>query len=355
MLRDNMPKPIHNRKLKLALVGLGRVAKTHLDAIKYHQKNLELVAVCDSNQDALAKVKAEFKADTFTEFNECIANTDADVVILCTPSGLHAKQTIAVANAGKHVITEKPMATKWQDGLAMMDACDDNGVALFVVKQNRFNGPVSLLKQAILAGRFGKINLVTANVFWHRQQAYYDQGSWRGTWALDGGAFMNQASHYFDLLNWLVGPVKTVFAITDTLGRQVETEDTGVLALKWRHGAIGSLNVTVLTYPKDKEGSITILGEHGSAKIGGVALNQITEWDFAKEHAMDEQLESVGYTTDSVYGFGHRQYYQNIVDVFQGKDKPMSTGVDGLQALELLVASYMSARDGMAVHLPLEL
>ncbi len=349
------PWEIKDRKIKLALIGLGRISKTHLDAIAQYSNDLQLVAVCDHSVERLTAVKEKFGATGFTSFTECLANTDADVVILCTPSGLHPTQTIEAANAGKHVITEKPMATRWQDGVDMLEACEENNVRLLVVKQNRFNAPLQLLKKAIDANRFGKIYMACINVFWTREQDYYDQGPWRGTWRLDGGAFMNQASHYFDLLHWLVGPVKSVHAMTATLERNIEVEDTGVVSIKWRSGAIGSLNVTVLTYPEDREGSITILGETGTVKIGGVALNAIEDWKFAKPDPMDNELEKASYATNSVYGFGHPRYYQNVIDSFRGKAQPMTTGIDGLKSLELLVASYMSARDDQTIHLPLEL
>ena len=191
------------------------------------------------------------------------------MVILATPSGLHAPQTIEAAEAGRHVVTEKPMATRWSDGKAMVQACDQAGVRLFVVKQNRLNATIQLLKRAMDKKRFGQIYMVNVNVFWNRPQEYYDSARWRGTWEFDGGAFMNQASHYVDLLDWLVGPVECVHAFTATLARRIEVEDTGVANVRWRSGALGSINVTMLTYPKNLEGSITIIGERGTVRVGG--------------------------------------------------------------------------------------
>ena len=204
--------------------------------------------------------------------------------MLATPSGLHPQQVIEIAAAGLDVMTEKPMATRWSDGLRMVRACDEAGVRLFVVKQNRRNRTLQLLRQAIQGDRFGRIYMVNVNVFWTRPQSYYDSADWRGTWEFDGGAFMNQASHYVDLLDWLIGPVESVMAYTGTLARRIEVEDTGVAALRWRNGAMGSVNVTMLTWPKNLEGSITILGEKGTVRVGGVAVNKIEHWEFAQGH-----------------------------------------------------------------------
>jgi UDP-N-acetyl-2-amino-2-deoxyglucuronate dehydrogenase len=195
---------------------------------------------------------------------------------------------------------------------------------------------------------------VAVNVFWTRPQDYYDSASWRGTWEFDGGAFMNQASHYIDLLSWLVGPVESVMAFTGTLARNIQVEDTGVAALRWRSGAMGTLNVTMLTYPKNLEGSITILGETGTARIGGVAVNEIQHWEFADRRPIDQQIGDASYSTTSVYGFGHPLYYDNVVKTLRGEAGAETDGREGLTSLELLIALYLSARDGKRVALPLE-
>jgi UDP-N-acetyl-2-amino-2-deoxyglucuronate dehydrogenase len=258
-----------------------------------------------------------------------------------------------IASAGLDVMTEKPMATRWSDGLAMVRACDEAGVRLFVIKQNRRNRTLQLLRQAIQGDRFGRIYMVNVNVFWTRPQSYYDSADWRGTWEFDGGAFMNQASHYVDLLDWLIGPVESVMAYTGTLARHIEVEDTGVAALKWRNGAMGSVNVTMLTWPKNLEGSITILGEKGTARVGGVAVNKIEHWEFAQEHDMDAQLDEASYHTTSVYGFGHPLYYEGVIRALREAGAPEIDGREGLKSLELLIAMYLSARDGKRVNLPL--
>jgi UDP-N-acetyl-2-amino-2-deoxyglucuronate dehydrogenase len=313
-----------------------------------------LVAVCDADPAALAAACSKTGAPGFAGYTQMLAGARADCVVLATPSGLHPAQAIEAARAGFHVMTEKPMATRWADGLAMVRACDEAGVHLFVVKQNRRNRTLQLLRQAIEGRRFGRIYMVAVNVFWSRPQSYYDSGDWRGTWEFDGGAFMNQASHYIDLLDWLIGPVESVMAYTGTLARAIEVEDTGVAAVKWRNGAMGSVNVTMLAHPKNFEGSITILGEKGTARIGGVAVNRIEHWEFAEPHPMDAQLDEASYQTTSVYGFGHPLYYDNVIGALRGEAEPETDGREGLKSLELLIAMYRSARDGKRINLPLE-
>lgn len=345
---------VTDRKIRFALVGCGRIAANHFDAITQHSGRAELVDVCDINPQALAAAVERTGARGHPRLNELLRATNADVVVLTTPSGLHSRETIECTRAGFHVMTEKPMATRWDDGLKMVDAADQASVRLFVVKQNRRNATLQLLKQADELGRFGRIYSVSINVFWTRPQEYYDSAAWRGTWEFDGGAFMNQASHYIDLLDWVVGPVESVMAYTGTLARNIEVEDSGVACIKWRNGAMGTLNVTMLTYPKNLEGSITILGEKGSVRIGGVAVNEIQNWDFAEPHPMDEEIKGASYTTTSVYGFGHPMYYDNVIKVMRGEAQPETDGREGLKSLELLVAMYRSARDGRKINLPLE-
>ncbi len=236
----------------------------------------------------------------------------------------------------------------------MVHACDMAGVHLFVVKQNRRNATLQLVRQAVDKRRFGRIYMVNINVFWTRPQSYYDSAAWRGTWEFDGGAFMNQASHYVDLLDWLIGPVESVQAYTATLARNIQVEDTGVVSIRWRTGALGSMNVTMLTYPKNYEGSITIIGEKGTVRIGGVAVNKIEHWEFADRDPDDEQVEQASYETTSVYGFGHPLYYDNVIRSLRGEAAPDTDGREGLHSLEILIATYLSARDGRRVALPLE-
>lgn len=349
----HFPPPILNRKIRFALVGCGRIAQNHFAAIKQHSDHAELVGVCDINPTALADAVKTTGAQPFNSLTEMLTNCDADVFVLTTPSGLHPDQAIEIAKTGRNVITEKPMATRLADGNRMVKACDEAGVRLFVVKQNRRNATLQLLKKAIEQKRFGKIYMVNLNVFWTRPQSYYDQGAWRGTWEYDGGAFMNQASHYVDLIEWLIGPLESLQAYTATLERDIEAEDTGVISLRWRSGALGSMNVTMLTYPKNLEGSITILGEKGTVRIGGMAVNEVQHWEFADSDPDDVKVKEASYETTSVYGFGHPLYYDNVIKVMRGESEPETDGRQGLKSLEVIIATYLSARDGKRVGLPL--
>ena len=344
---------VSDRKIRIAIVGCGRISKNHFGSIEQHQDNIELVSICDIQQDVLSEYEAKYKVKGYLDLEQMLENEKLDLVAICTPSGIHADQTEICAKYRVNVMTEKPMATRWNDGVRMVKVCDDAGVRLFVVKQNRRNSTLQLLKRAIEEKRFGKIHMVHLNVFWTRPQEYYDQAKWRGTWEFDGGAFMNQASHYVDLLDWLIGPIDKVQAMMSTT-RDIEVEDTGVLNIKWRNGTLGSMSVTMLTYPKNLEGSITILGEKGTVRVGGVAVNNIQHWEFDETKDYDEEVKEANYQTTSVYGFGHPLYYNNVVEVLRGNIEPETDGREGLKSLEVLIAAYLSARDGQTISLPLE-
>jgi UDP-N-acetyl-2-amino-2-deoxyglucuronate dehydrogenase len=343
-----------DRKIRIAVVGCGRISKNHFGSIEKHADELELVAVCDIDDKVLTEHKERYGVNGYRNMEEMLKNESLDLVAICTPSGLHPDQVTLAAKQGVHVMTEKPMATRWSDGVRMVKACDAARVRLFVVKQNRRNSTLQMLKRAVSEGRFGSIYMVHLNVFWTRPQEYYDSAKWRGTWELDGGAFMNQASHYVDLLDWIIGPIDRVQAMTSTSARDIEVEDTGVLNVRWRNGALGSMAVTMLTYPKNMEGSITVLGEKGSVRIGGMAVNEIQHWEFEDEKDYDANVHDANYETTSVYGFGHPLYYHNVVEVMRGRAEPETDGREGLKSLEVLIAAYLAARDGKTVALPLE-
>ena len=286
------------------------------------------------------------------QLKKMLERKDLEVVCLCTPSSLHAEEAVASARAGKHVLTEKPMATKLEDADALIKACDDNNVHLFVVKQNRLNTTMQLLKKAIEKGRFGSIYQATVNVFWQRPQEYYDQTKWRGTWEFDGGAFMNQASHYVDALEWLIGSPESVMAMTTTMARKIETEDMGAAVIRFRNGVIATINVSMLTYPKNYEGSITILGEKGTVKIGGIAVNSIEKWEFEEYDDDDKIVFESNYNPPNIYGFGHLGYYKNVARVLQGSEEPDTDGRAGRKSLELILAIYKSSRSGKKIGRP---
>ena len=344
---------INNRKIRIGVIGCGRISSNHFNAILENNIDYSLVAVCDVDPDVVKETSNRLGVQGYDNVEGMLEKEELDIVALCTPSGLHCDHTLLAARKKIHVVTEKPLATNFDDGRAMVKAADDANIFLFVVKQNRYNKSLQLLKQAIDDQRFGGINLVNINVFWTRPQSYYDQGNgWRGTWEFDGGAFMNQASHYVDLLHWLIGPVECVQAMTTTK-RRIEAEDTGVLNVKWRNGALGSMNVTMLTYPKNIEGSITILGDRGSVKIGGLALNEIQDWRFEDQKQYDNDIDQANYTPNSVYGNGHSTYYERVAKVLRFGGVPDVDGREGLKTLEILSAAYLSARDGYRIGLPL--
>jgi UDP-N-acetyl-2-amino-2-deoxyglucuronate dehydrogenase len=339
--------------IKLGLIGCGRISDKHFESVAQIE-NAKIVACCDIIEERCLSAKEKYEIiNHYTDYIKMLDSEKMDAVIICTPSGLHPDMGIEAAKRKIHVISEKPMAIKLENADRLIKACDKEGVHLFVVKQNRLNPTMQLLKRAIDKNRFGKIYMVQSNVFWQRPQSYYDAAKWRGTWEFDGGAFTNQASHYVDALYWLIGPVDSVMAETSTMARQIETEDTGSVILKFRNGVIGNLNVTMLTYPKNFEGSITILGETGTVKVGGVAINKIEKWDFAEYDDDDRLVEESNYQPQSVYGVGHLPYYKNVIATLNGKDIAHTDGRSGRKSLEIIHAIYQSTRLGKRISLPL--
>lgn len=347
-----MTKPF--TKLQVGVVGLGRISNNHLRAISNLPDTFVLSAVCDTQSSCLNNVSVSKETQKFTSLEDLLKNSNIDIVSLCTPSGLHAEQAITAIENGVNVITEKPMATNLRDGFQMVAAAQQHKKKLFVVKQNRFNPSVLELKRAIEAKRFGKIHYVNVNVFWTRPQEYYDLADWRGTWEFDGGALMNQASHYVDLMDWLIGPVEKVSTLMSTT-RNIEVEDTASVSLKWRNGALGGLNVTMLTYPQNLEGSILVIGENGTAKVGGMALNKIELWDFS--HPLENDTNLINFSSDikNEYGNGHQKFYEHAAKSIIDPSSDFIDGKEGLKSLELLSAMYKSAREGRVVPLPLKL
>jgi UDP-N-acetyl-2-amino-2-deoxyglucuronate dehydrogenase len=340
------------RTFRVAFLGCGRISQNHFEAIA-RVDGLDLVAVCDLSEARAREAGERWGVPWFTSYEQMLAAVPCEVVAIATPSGLHPAHGIQAAKAGKHVVLEKPMAISLSGADGLLQACDDAGVQLFVVKQNRLNATIQLLKRAVDKGRFGRIYMANATVRWARPQEYYDQAPWRGTWEFDGGAFMNQASHYIDLVQWLVGPVESVMARTATLARRIEAEDTGAAVLKFRNGAIGVLEVTVLTFPKNYEGSITILGEKGTVKVGGTAVNRIEHWQFADYDDDDKLVDAANTNPPSVYGFGHEPYYRNVLVALRGEAVADTDGRGGRKSLEVILGVYESAKTGREVPLPL--
>ena len=338
------------REFDVALVGCGRISRNHFEAIA-KVPGLRLAAVCDVVAARAREAGERLGVPWYASYAEMLAAVPSDLVTVATPSGLHPEHGIVAARAGRHVVSEKPMAISLDGADALVRACDEAGVHLFVVKQNRLNPPIQLLRKAIDKGRFGRIFVANATVRWTRPQEYYDLAPWRGTWTLDGGAILNQASHYVDLLQWLVGPVESVMAKTATLARRIEAEDTGAAVLRFRGGALGVIEVTMLTYPRNLEGSITIIGEKGTVKIGGTAVNRVEHWTFADYDDDDKLIEATSATPPSVYGFGHEGYYRNVLSVLRGEATADTDGRSGRKSLELILAIYESARTGRDVEI----
>lgn len=339
--------------LKFALVGCGRIAKRHSELLGHNQiKGAQLAAVCDLIPEKAERIGKEFSVPYFKDMHEMMRSVDIDVVVVLTESGHHAEHVIELAPYGKHIVVEKPMALTLDDADAMIQACDAAGVRLFVVKQNRFNVPVVKLRQALEQGRFGKLVLGTVRVRWCRPQAYYDQDAWRGTWALDGGVLTNQASHHVDLLEWMMGDVVSVFAMGSTALANIETEDTAVVTLRFKNGALGVIEATTAARPKDLEGSISILGEGGTVEIGGFAVNKMKVWNFVDASPDDETvMERFSVNPPNVYGFGHQAYYEHVVDCIQNQKTHLVDGLVGRKSLELINAIYESIETGKEIRL----
>lgn len=338
---------------KFALMGCGRIAKRHSELLGNNIiDNAKLVAVCDIDLDRARAIGEKFSVPYYLDYHEMMTAEDIDCISILTESGLHARHTIDVAKYGKHILVEKPMALTLDDADQMIRACDAFGCKLFVIKQNRFNVPVIKLRQALEAGRFGKLVLGTVRVRWCRPQAYYDQASWRGKWATDGGVLANQASHHVDLLEWMMGSVESVFAKSTTALVNIEAEDTAVVTLKFRNGALGIIEATTATRPENLEGSISILGETGSVEIGGFAVNQIKTWKFSHPDRDDETvLEQHSVNPPNVYGFGHQAYYEHVVKCLSKNQKQLVDGLEGRRSLELISAIYESIETGKEVFL----
>lgn len=339
--------------IKVALVGCGRIAKRHSDLLGGNKiNNAKLVSVCDINESKAADIGQKFGVRYYTNMDEMMQAHEIDLVSVLTESGNHANHVINLAKYGKDIAVEKPLALKLNDVDLMLKACEEKGCKLFLIKQNRFNVPVMKLREAVVSGRFGKLILGTVRVRWARNQAYYDQDKWRGTWALDGGVITNQASHHIDMLMWMMGEVVSVFAKTSTSLVNIEAEDTAVAVLKFKNGALGIIEATTATRPKDLEGSISILGEKGSVVISGFAVNKMETWNF--EDTIDgdnEVLDKFSVNPPNVYGFGHLAYYEHIIDCIINNKKPLIDGASGKKNLELITAIYQSQETGKEVFL----
>ena len=339
--------------INFGVIGCGRISKRHLDLLGGGQIDAaKLVAICDSDSSRLDAARQRYNVSAYGSLDAMLADPAIEVVTVLTPSGMHAEHAIAAAAAGKHVVVEKPMALRLEDADAMIAACDRARVKLFVVKQNRFNVPVVKARAALDAGRFGKLVLGTVRVRWRRDQSYYDQDSWRGTWAQDGGVLSNQASHHVDLLEWFMGDVVSVHARASRALVDIEAEDTAVATLQFSNGALGIVEATNAARPRDLEGSLSILGEGGTVVIGGFAVNKLETWEFVDMQPGDENvLEQFSVNPPNVYGYGHQAYYEHVVDCLKNDKAALVDGLEGRRSLELITALYESIETGRDIPL----
>ena len=331
-------------KIKVAIVGIGAIANRHIEAISCHSSFIEIESICDLNNEALKRRCENLNVKGYANLEDLLSSSKADFIVLCTPNGLHAQQSILSAKAGFNVITEKPMSLSLKDAIEMNEVFKTLNKKLFVIKQVRLLKRISLIKEAIEKNHFGRIYLSNINLFWSRPQSFYDENNWRGTEKLDGGTLYNQAIHYIDLMVWLLGEVSRVHCFSSTLARDIEVEDTAVLNLDFKNGAKGSINATTLTYPKNLECSFTILGEKGTVKIGGSALDIIDTWDFENSFAKDKVFEDKD-------GFHHKNFYKGLIDDQNGLKKLNLTGDDSLETIKVIEAALQSSKNKKIIDL----
>jgi predicted dehydrogenase len=340
--------------LSFALVGCGRIARKHASILAGgHVNGARLAAVCDIRPERAEALGREHGVAHFGDAREMLSRVgEIDVLVILTPSGCHAENTVELAGYGKHIVVEKPMALTVGDADRMIEACDRAGVRLFVVKQNRYNRAVMRTRQALDGGRFGRLVMGTVRVRWCRTQDYYDQDEWRGTWASDGGVFANQASHHVDLLEWMLGEPESVYARARTALVDIEVEDTGIAVIGFTNGALGLVEATNATRPEDLEGSLSILGETGTVVIGGFAVNEIQTWSFATPAEGDDTVrQECNEAPPNVYGFGHIPYLEHVVRCISSNEPALVDGLEGRRSLELISAIYESIETGREVPL----
>lgn len=345
--------------MKYALIGCGRIATNHIKAALNNQ--LEIAAVCDIQPDHIKKLleRHDLWADDsikhYTDYKAMIAEVQPELVSIAAESGIHAEIAIFCIKHGVHVIIEKPMAMSMADANEIIRLSEERNVKVSACHQNRFNIAVQEMRQALEAGRFGKLSHGSIHVRWNRNQNYYTQAPWRGTWAQDGGALMNQCIHGIDLLRWTFGgEIEEVYGQTrQQFHDYLEAEDVGMAVVKFKNGAIATIEGTTNVYPKNLEETLYIFGEKGTVKLGGTSTNNIDVWDFADETEADTKNKGLEEATSNVYGNGHTSLFADVVDAIQTDRKPYVDAYAGRDALELVLAIYKSQKEGKAVKLPL--
>jgi predicted dehydrogenase len=341
-------------ELNFAILGCGRIAKKHAEILAGgFIQGARLAAVCDLKEERAREFGEKYEVPYYEDMYRMMeSEKNIDVVVVLTESGAHAANVMDLAQYEKHLVVEKPMALTVSDADRMIESCDRAGIKLFVVKQNRYNLAVKRLREALDAGRFGKLVMGSVRVRWCRTQEYYDQDPWRGTWAEDGGVFSNQASHHVDLLEWMLGEPVSVFARSRTALVDIETEDTGVAVINFENNALGIVEATTAARPKDLEGSLSILGEKGTVVIGGFAVNKILTWNFEDKLPEDDNVFDEGsQDPPNVYGFGHIPYLEKVVDSIIKETPALVDGLEGRRSLELISAIYESIETGKEITL----
>jgi predicted dehydrogenase len=360
-------------KLKLAIIGCGRISDNHLKAVLANYQDIEVVALCDILEGKAAMEKLGYqievhekdipmnlgelihpeKINIYSDYKEMLRQEEIDACSICTESGYHAEIALYCLNYGKHVIVEKPMAMSISDADRMIQTAKKNNLKLAVCHQNRFNLPIQKLRRAVDEGRFGRIFAGTAKVLWNRDKAYYDKANWRGTWKLDGGCLVNQCTHNIDLLQWMIGSeIKSVYGQTaNYMHSYIQTEDYGSIIIKFKNGAIGNVEGTVNVYPKNLKETLTILGEKGTAVIGGLALNKILVWDFKdKRETLEQVKKKFDLDIDNIYGDGHTPLYEDFIREIRNDDTPLVDGNEGLKSLSIILMAYKSQKESRAIN-----
>jgi predicted dehydrogenase len=334
--------------LRFGLIGCGRVAPRHAQSLQQLPET-HLVAVADLRANRAEHFAQEYQATAYTDYHALLERRDVDAVSVCVPSGLHAQVTLDALHAGKHVLVEKPIAITLADADRMIETAQRVGCTLGVVLQNRYNHPMQQVRALIDRGKMGRLYLGNACVRWYRPQSYYED-DWHGTWAMDGGALMNQSIHHIDALQWFLGPARAVYAYTATLAHKMEAEDVGVAVVRFANGALATIEGSTLTWPQNLEGSVAIFGEHGSVKIGGTALNRIVLWKVEGELEQEaELLTSQVVDPPSVYGYSHREVLRDFAHAVMAGSRPGTPGEEARKSLALVLAIYESARQGCEV------
>lgn len=346
--------------MNCALIGCGRIATNHIKAVL--NNHMELVAICDVKPDAMENLLAKhgLERDTsirrYTDYKEMIETERPTLAAIATESGLHAQIALYCIEHRVNVIIEKPMALSMVDADAIVEVAERLHVKVCVCHQNRFNQAVQAAKRALDEGRFGKLSHGSIHVRWNRNKAYYDQAPWRGTWAQDGGCMMNQCIHGVDLLRWLMGnEVEEVYAQTaQQFHHYLECEDIGMAVVRFKNGAIGTIEGTTNVYPRNLEETLYLFGETGTVKIGGISTNTIDVWEFADQHPEDAALQGLQEATGNVYGNGHTAVYTDMMQAIEQDRMPYIDAKAGRGALEMILAMYQSAATGKPVKLPLK-